>query len=134
MIRYLTSEEVLIIHARIVDATGGLHGVRDISRIASMIERPKQQFGGEDLYPTLFLKSAVYFEVSAYHHPFVDGNKRTAIALGARFLFLNGYDLATTDENLEEFVIECVIKKNDLQVIAKWFEKHSRKILRRKKS
>ena len=128
MIEYLASEEVLIIHAKVIDESGGLHGVRDTHLVASMIERPKMQFGGSDLYPTIFEKAAVYFESCAFHHAFLDGNKRTAIAIASRFLYLNGYDLKTTNKILEKFVLDTIIQKYELLKIAEWLKKHSIKI------
>ena len=125
---YLKYEEVLIIHAKIIDETGGLHGVRDIHRIKSLIERPKMQFGGKDLYLFMFKKASVYFESCAHDHPFVDGNKRTDISIVARFLFLNGFELTATNAKLEGFVLNTVVKKYPLEKMADWFKKHSKKI------
>ena len=125
MIKYLELEEILIIHARIIDETGGSHGVRELSQLASMIERPKLQFSGRDLYPTIFDKAAAYFESGAYHHSFVDGNKRTAIVLVTRFLHLNGFELKVSNKKLEEFVFSAVVKKYNLLKIATWVKKHS---------
>jgi death on curing protein len=127
MTRYLTAEEILIIHAKLVDETGGSHGVRDIHRIGSMIDRPKQQFDGKELYPSLFEKAAVYFEISAYHHPFIDGNKRTAITLAARFLFINGFKLVASNSELEKFVLDAVGQKYNIARLAEWFKKYSKK-------
>ncbi|MBI3627649.1 MAG: type II toxin-antitoxin system death-on-curing family toxin [Candidatus Sungbacteria bacterium] len=128
MTRYLDPEEMLVIHAKIIDETGGLHGVRDMNLFASIAGRPKMQFGGKELYPSVFEKAAAYFESTAFHHVFVDGNKRTAIAIAARFLFLNGYDLTTSNKVLERFVLGTVTKKSNLKIIALWFQKHSKKI------
>lgn len=127
MIRYLSGQELLVIHARLIDVTGGLHGVRDVHLLASTLVRPKMQFGGKDLYPTLFEKAGVYFDSCARHHAFVDGNKRTAITIAAHFLFLNGYELAATNRGLEYFVLEAVVKKYAISKIASWLKKHSKK-------
>lgn len=125
--RYLSAEDILVIHARIIDATGGLHGVRDVHLIASMSGRPKMQFGGKDLYPSIFDRAAAYFESCAFHHAFLDGNKRTAIAIAARFLFLNGFELKTTNIILEKFVISAITRKYTLQKISLWFKKHAKR-------
>lgn len=124
--RHLSCEEVLVIHAKILDESGGLHGVRDINLLGSIIERPKMQFGGRDFYAAVFDKAAVYFESCARHHAFIDGNKRTAVALAARFLYHNGYVLKTTNKVLEGFVLNAVVKKYDISRIAVWFKKHSK--------
>ena len=125
---YLPAEEILIIHARIIDETGGSHGVRDTNLLASVVERPKMQFGGKDLYPTIFDKAAVYFESCARHHAFLDGNKRTAVAIAARFLYMNGYALRVANSALEKFVLEAVVQKWELGRISVWLKKHSKRM------
>lgn len=120
-----------MIHARILDATGGLHVVRDINLIASIIEKPKSIFGGKEFYPSLFEKAAVYFDSCARYQAFFDGNKRTALAIAARFLYLNGYELLVSNSEFEKFVITAVIKKYDIQRIAVWLKKHSKKIAKK---
>lgn len=77
-----------MIHAKIIDETGGAHGIREIGLLVSATERPKASFGGTELYPTLFPKAAAYLESLARYHVFVDGNKRTSIAASNRFLFI----------------------------------------------
>jgi death-on-curing protein len=103
MTRYLTPQEVLFIHARLVVTTGGEHGIRDLGLLESAVARPQATFDGADLYPDLFLKTAALMESLSQNHPFVDGNKRTAITAAAMFLQLNGYVLQTTNEELEPF-------------------------------
>ena len=126
--RYLAPEEILVVHARIVDATGCVHGARDIGRILSASERPKLRFDGNDLYSTVFDKAAAYFESVAFDHPFVDGNKRTALAVAARFLHLNGYELTATNQALERFAITAVRNKYAKDTVSSWFRKHARKM------
>ena len=126
--KYISSEDILVIHARIIDAIGGSHGVRDIGSVASVSERPKMKFGGKELYPTVFGKAAAYFESTAFFHPFIDGNKRTAIALAARFLSLNGYLLDVSNTAMEKFVLEAVVHKYDISKISDWFKKNSKKL------
>lgn len=126
--RYLTGEEILVIHAKIIDATGGIHGVRDTHLLASLVERPKMEFGGNELYQGVFRKAAAYFESCAYHHIFLDGNKRTAIALAGRFMFLNGWDINASNEEMERFVLEAVGEKFELKKIAEWLHVYSKRI------
>ncbi|TSC79267.1 MAG: death on curing protein [Parcubacteria group bacterium Gr01-1014_29] len=125
--KYLEAEDILVIHARIIDATGGSHGVRDINGVKSIAERPRMKFGGKDLYPTIFHKAAAYFESTAFFHLFIDGNKRTAITLAARFLYLNGYVLDVPNSAMEKFVLDAVVEKYELKKVADWFKKNSKK-------
>ena len=126
--KYLSGEDLLVIHARIVDATGGLHGVRDINLLASLLERPKSQFGGKEQFKGVFRKAAVYLESLVQYHVFLDGNKRTAIASTARFLYLNGYDLTASNKEVEKFVLGVAVKKPDIADIADWLKKNAKKI------
>lgn len=114
-----------MLHARILEATGGAHGVRDTHLLASLSEKPKMKFGGKDLYKGVFRKAATYLEALATYHVFIDGNKRTALAGAARFLFVNGYAFTATNDQIEHFVLGVALKKHDMEAIARWLEKHS---------
>jgi death-on-curing protein len=129
--RYLSGEEILAIHSEIIDETGGLHGIRDPRLLVSIAERPKMKLYNLELYKTLFDKAAVYLESLARYHIFFDGNKRTAIAASARFLFLNGFELVASNEAVEEFVLDAVIARFDVPAIALWLKQHSRPIRKR---
>ncbi len=126
--KYLTAEDILVLHALIVDEVGGSHGVRDIDLLASLVERPKSKFGGQEQYKGISNKAAVYLDSLARYHVFVDGNKRAAIVASARFLFLNGRELTATNKDAEEFVLRVVLEKPEIEDIAKWLKTHSRKI------
>ena len=125
--RYLTETEVLVIHARIVDATSGAHGVREIELMRSIVERPKTAFGGKDMYPDVFEKAACYLESTAKFHVFVDGNKRTSFALAVRFLETNRYIFVGENVEVERFVLSVVTHKLELTDIAVWLKKNSKK-------
>lgn len=122
---YLKGEDILIIHARIVEQIGGGHGVRDVGLLASISTASAQSAFGKELYGTIFLKAAVYLERIANYHVFIDGNKRTSIAASARFLFLNGYMLHATNNEVEFFVLRVVVEKLSLEEIAEWLEKNT---------
>jgi death-on-curing protein len=122
---YLTVQQVLFIHARLIDTTGGEHGLRDLGLLESAVSRPQATFDGQDLYPDLFQKTAALMESLAQNHPFVDGNKRTAITSAAMFLLQNGRSLQTTNEELERFTFRVVDKRPTLTIIADWFRANS---------
>ncbi len=122
---YLTAIQILFIHARLIDATGGEHGVRDLGLLESAAARPQATFDGADLYPDLWKKAAALMESLAQNHPFVDGNKRTAITAAGLFLLQNGRRLQTTNETLEQFTLNVVNERPSLDDIAAWFQTHS---------
>ncbi|MFO7680718.1 MAG: type II toxin-antitoxin system death-on-curing family toxin [Chloroflexota bacterium] len=128
MTHYLAAQQVLFIHARLIAATGGEHGVRDLSLLQSAVARSQATFDGKDLYSDLFLKAAALLESLAQNHPFVDGNKRTAITSAALFLLRNGRSLQTTNSDLETFTFHIVNNHPPLEEVAAWFEKHSQPV------
>ncbi|MBI1961202.1 MAG: type II toxin-antitoxin system death-on-curing family toxin [Parcubacteria group bacterium] len=123
--KYLSGEDILVIHSEIIDATGGTHGLRDTGLFLSIIDRPKVSFGGQEMYATVFAKAAVYLEALARYHVFLDGNKRTALAASARFLFLNGYKLAPTNKAAEDFMLRVVEDELGLEEIVFWLKKNT---------
>ncbi|MDP3948650.1 MAG: type II toxin-antitoxin system death-on-curing family toxin [bacterium] len=126
-VKYLSAEEILIIHSEIIDKTGGLHGLRDAGLLASTMERPKTSFGGNEIFKTVFEKAATYFESLAMYHVFLDGNKRTAIVASARFLYINNFELTATNREVENFVLKIIKEKLEIKEIAVWLKKHSKK-------
>lgn len=126
--KYLTPQDILVIHARIIEKTGGVDGVRDVGLLISLTERPKTKFGGKELYNNVFKKAATYLESLARYHVFVDGNKRIGITASARFLFLNKYKLTVSNKEMEKFVLSVAVGESDLEIITKWFKQHSKKI------
>jgi death on curing protein len=86
--RYLTTEEVLEINAKVM---GGRHVLRDRGLLESAIARPQASAFGADAYPDLAAKAAAMLHSLVLNHPFVDGNKRTAVLATLVFLDLNGY-------------------------------------------
>ena len=126
--RYLSAQELLVIHSEIIDQTGGLHGVRDIGLLQSIVEKPRTRLDKRGLYKGIFLKVAAYLQSLVQYHVFLDGNKRTAIGATARFLFLNGYELKATNKEVESFVLRIVVQKLELPTIVSWLEKHTQKL------
>ncbi len=78
---FISTDEVLAIHANLIRRYGGLSGVRDRGLLESALARPFQSFNGEDLYPSLEQKAAAILESIVKNHPFIDGNKRTGYVL-----------------------------------------------------
>lgn len=122
---YLTVEQVLFLHARLIEETGGSHGVRDVALLESAVARPRATFGGKDLYPDLFSKAAALMDSLIRNHPFIDGNKRTGIAAAALFLRQNGRRLTATNPELEAFTLDVAESTPEISEIATWLETHS---------
>ncbi|KKW17471.1 hypothetical protein A3C86_02045 [Candidatus Kaiserbacteria bacterium RIFCSPHIGHO2_02_FULL_49_16] len=128
--RYLTASQILLIHSMLIDEYGGSHGVRERNLLASLEQLPAQYAFGKELYPTMYLKSAVYARNIITSHPFLDGNKRTGITCAAIFLENNGYIFDAKGGELEHYAILIAREKPALSEIAAWLKKHSKKIPR----
>ena len=129
--KYLSAEDILVLHALVVDEIGGSHGVRDTHLLQSIVHKSRTRSGGKELYPGVFLKAAVLFEAVATYHVFVDGNKRTALIATSRFLAINGYELTAANKDAEDITLSVATKNTDVHALAVWFKKHSRKTRRR---
>ena len=123
---YLTSAQLLFIHARLIAETGGADGVRDLGLLTAAVARPQATFDGVDLSPDLFQKAAALMEPIVLNHPFVDGNKRVGIAGAGLFLQRNGYRLLADNFELEQFTLTVARGEADLGGMSIWFEEHSK--------
>ena len=90
-IRYLNVEAVKAIHEEVLAAHGGSAGLRDNGLLESAVAAPQASFGGEVLIKNAVEIAAAYLYYLCGNHPFVDGNKRTALA--ACLVFLEGNEL-----------------------------------------
>jgi death-on-curing protein len=89
-IRFLTLAEVLQIYADQVRRRGGAIGVRDPNGLLSALAMPEAGVGGERFHSFPWGMAAAYAFHLCRNHPFVDGNKRVALAAALIFLVLNG--------------------------------------------
>lgn len=89
MAEYLRVVEVLTPHAILIDEFGGTDGVRDLGALEAAVFRPQTGY-----YEDPIAEAAALFESLIQNHPFLDGNKRTAVAAADVHLQLNGFELA----------------------------------------
>ena len=101
---FLTLDEVLGIHADQIRTYGGRSGLRDLQLLQSAIAMPETTFDGEYLHPSVFEMAAAYLFHLARNHPFVDGNKRTALMCALVFLGLNDEHLQADPDELYSLV------------------------------
>ncbi len=124
-IKYINLEEILRLHFQVIEDFGGSHGVRDENRLESVVEAPKQIVFGEEQYPTLAQKAAVYLRNIIGDHPFGDGNKRTAVTVCGIFLVRNGRRLTASASELEDFAIRVATNHLNIDEVASWLDSHS---------
>ena len=99
--RYLTLAEVLELHRRVIEQSGGADGVRELGGVESAVAQPQMTFGGQELYPTIESKATALCFSLVMNHPFVDGNKRIGHAAMETFLVLNGYECAADVDDVK---------------------------------
>lgn len=97
---FLSAEQILAIHQRVIDVFGGDPGVRDQGLLESATAMPRAVFAGEFLHKSMADMAAAYHFHICRNHPFMDGNKRTAVAAAEVFLHVNGYELTADDDTL----------------------------------
>jgi len=126
VINFLTLSEVLQILENQVRNYGGAYGVRDMHLLSSAVYMPESSFGGNYLHETIPAMAAAYAFHLCQNHPFIDGNKRAALASSLVFLDLNGYDFICNDDVLYNEIMDVAkgdVKKEDL---IKFYEKYSK--------
>jgi death-on-curing protein len=103
--RYLTLNEVLDLHRRTIERSGGAERVRELGGVESAVAQPQMTFGGEELYPTIESKATALCFSLVMNHPFVDGNKRIGHAAMETFLVLNGCELVANVDDAEKVIL-----------------------------
>lgn len=102
---FLTLDEALRIHSDQIRRYGGRRGVRDLGLLSAALAMPEAALVREYLHPSLPEMAAAYLFHVARNHPFVDGNKRAALASALAFLWLNGQGLSAAEDELTELVM-----------------------------
>ncbi len=104
MIRYLSLQEIVFLHAEIISRSGGVLGIRYRGGLESALAQPQMSFQGQELYPTLADKAAALGHALIQNHPFLDGNKRIGQAAIEVFLVLNGSEITASVDEQEETI------------------------------
>lgn len=126
--RFLALEEVLALHAEQVRRFGGAPGLRDAALLESALAMPRATFDGELLHATLWEAAAAYLFHLARNHPFLDGNKRVALAAALVFLGLNGLAVETGDDALTELMVGVATGSVPKSEIAVFLQRHGRAV------
>lgn len=105
-ILFLTLAEVVDIHSNQIKLYGGLPGIRDINLLSSAIAMPHASFHGEYLHNDIYEMAAAYAFHIGKNHPFVDGNKRTALVSALVFLELHGISISDSQGKLYDAMLD----------------------------
>lgn len=127
-IRFLSLEDVLELHEMQIERYGGATGIRDRGLLESAIGMPQASFGGEFMHKGLFEIAAAYAFHIAENQPFVDGNKRTALAAALVFLDWHQIEVDEPGEELYQAMIQIAEKKLDKAGLSQIFKRFSKPI------
>ena len=122
---FLTLDEVLSLHDDQIRRYGGSGGVRDLGLLHSAMGSVSATFGGAFLHETKFEMAAAYLYGICRNHPFLDGNKRTAVAAALTFLEMNGAEIDAEEEDFYELVIGVSEGRVTKAAVAVFFEEHA---------
>ena len=120
--RYLTVEEVLEINARVMK---GEHTLRDRSLLESAVARPRASAFGSDAYPHPIAKAAALLHSLVLNHPFLDGNKRTAVLATSVFLDLNGHKICWERDEALHFILSLAQHQVTLKEVIRFLQEHT---------
>ena len=123
---WISAEDVILIHSRVIEGSGGLDSLRDRDGLEAAVSAPMQTFDGKELYPTDLEKIARLGFGLASNHAFVDGNKRIGAMMTQLLLKWNGYDLTLHTGELADMFIaiaDGTAKEKDL---LDWIHRHLR--------
>ena len=120
--KWLLEETVYAIHKRQIAEHGGGDGLRDEGLLLSALARPQNLLAYSDETPPISALAASLAYGIAKNHPFIDGNKRTALVVSRTFLLLNGYQLNASQE--EKYLTFLKLAEGNLseEELADWFK------------
>ena len=116
---------MVYIHARLIEQSGGSHGLRDLAALQSSVAQPLQSFGGSELYPDLISKAAALAFFLVSNHPFVDGNKRVGHAALVVTLRLNGHFLIASVDEQERVMLDLAAGRLTREKFTQWVQAHA---------
>ena len=122
--RYLVLKEILELHRRLIEQSGGAAGLRDVNMVRWALAQPLMTFDGKELYPTISDKASALGFSLIKNHPFVDGNKRIGHAVMEIFLVLNGYEINAPVDKQEQIILRVASGELRRDEFTEWLRTH----------
>lgn len=120
----LTVDDVIMLHGKLLEATGGFPGLRDRGLLESAVLSVNAGFEDVERYPTAEEKAARLAYALISNHPFVDGNKRVGLLSMLVMLKLNGVTLRYTQQELIDLGLAAASGKIGYEDILGWILHH----------
>jgi death-on-curing protein len=121
---WVDKPEALVAHSRQLAEHGGSDGIRDETLLDSALAKPRNVFAYADS-PSLSALAASYAFGIAKNHPFVDGNKRTALVVAEGFLRFNGVKIVAPSEDKYLTFLHLAEGSLGEEELAAWFAAHA---------
>ena len=118
---WVLPEVVIAVHQMLLAEHGGLPGIRDEALLDSSLNRPQQRFEHDDRF-SVFNQAASYSYGLTKNHPFIDGNKRIGLSVGALFLELNGYSFNAPEAEAVVIFEQLTAGNLSEEDLANWFK------------
>ena len=125
MLKYLTQDQVILIHDKIIESFSKEKGKMNMGNLESTLQRVEGY--NEGIGDALFWKATILLERIIIGHPFIDGNKRTAYEATKLFLQINNYVLDAEEEEVISLLVAIAKSKKNRFSIKNWLETHSAK-------
>ncbi len=125
MLKYLSRDQIIVIHDRIIESFSKEKGDMSLGNLEATLERV-EGYQGEDKN-ALFWKAAILLERIVLGHPFIDGNKRTAYEVSKIFLQANKFTLKAEEDEVINLLVGIAKSKKNRYSIKAWLEEHSKK-------
>ena len=120
----LTTDEIIELHKKLIERTGGSHGLRDRNLLESAIYSAQAVFDGEEAYPTSEEKAARLCYSITNNHAFVDGNKRIGVFTMLMTLKLNSVKISYTQAELINLGLSVANNRLDYEAVLQWITEH----------
>jgi len=118
-IKWVKESVALAIHKRQIAEHGGEEGIRDLGLLSSALARPQNRYNYEPQSNLADLAAAYGYGI-AKNHPFIDGNKRVALAVTRTFLRLNGQSINATQVEKSLIFLKLAEGTVSEEELAKW--------------
>lgn len=120
----LTIDEIIAIHTKLIEKTGGSDGLRDRGLLESAVYSVYNSFDNVEVYPTIEEKAARLAYALVGNHSFVDGNKRIGILAMLMVLKVNSIDILYTQQELITLGLSVADGSYHYEEIREWIKKH----------
>ncbi len=122
---WMDALDAVIMHDRELTMHGGSAGIRDHGLLESALARPKNHWAYAESTPSLAALAAAYAVGISSNHPFVDGNKRTALVVSFAFLDVNGLEVTASQEDAYLTILGLAAGEVSEEELAAWFGRNT---------